>query len=87
MQPVFAPLKGQIIPIRVVPKAGRDAVEGWVEDAKGEKWLKLRVSAVPEDGKANKAVLALLAKYWGVAPSRLCLVSGETGRRKRVRVD
>ncbi|TKW60532.1 MAG: DUF167 domain-containing protein [Blastochloris viridis] len=44
------------------------------------------VTAVPEDGKATKAVVALLAKHLGIAKSRLELVRGETARDKVFRI-
>lgn len=47
----------------------------------------IRVTCVPEDGKANKAVTRLLAKALGVAPSRLVPVWGTAGRDKVFRVD
>jgi uncharacterized protein YggU (UPF0235/DUF167 family) len=46
----------------------------------------VRVTATPEAGKANAAVLALLAKALGVPKSALSIVRGETGRDKRVRL-
>lgn len=74
-----------LIPVHVTPKAGRDAVEGYVTDSAGKQWLKVKISAPPEDGKANKALLKLLAKEWGCAPSSLAVASGETSRHKLVR--
>ena len=67
--------------IRLTPKGGRDAVEGWVGDH-----LKVRVRAVPEDGKANAALLALLAKELGVAKSAVTLETGAKARLKSVSV-
>ena len=49
--------------------------------------LKIRVTVVPEDGKANKAVIALLAKALGVSKSSVTIVRGETARDKLVRID
>jgi uncharacterized protein (TIGR00251 family) len=74
-----------ITPIHLTPKSPRDAVEGTVTDAAGNTWLKVRVTVPPEDGKANKALLKLLAKHWGCAVSELKIISGETSRYKRVR--
>ncbi len=56
-------------------------------DAAGRVSLKVRVSAPPEDGKANAAVVRLLAKRWGVAPSRLSVVRGATGRSKTIEIE
>lgn len=48
--------------------------------------VQIKVRAKPEDGKANAAVLALLAQALGIAPSRLELLRGSTGRDKLVRI-
>ncbi len=49
--------------------------------------LKARVTAVPEKGKANKALIALVAKSLGIAKSSIDLVSGDTSRKKILRID
>ena len=49
-----------------------------------ERALKISVTAAPEGGKANEAVIALLAKEWGVAKSAISVVTGATDRRKVV---
>ena len=48
--------------VRLTPKGGRDAVEGWAAASDGSEHLKARVRSVPEDGKANEALIGLLAK-------------------------
>jgi uncharacterized protein YggU (UPF0235/DUF167 family) len=48
--------------------------------------LVARVRAAPEDGKANTAVLELLADSLGIAPSRLRLLRGATSREKQVQI-
>jgi uncharacterized protein YggU (UPF0235/DUF167 family) len=45
--------------------------------------LQIRTTAPPADGKANKAVMKMLAKHLGVAPSTLTLLRGETQRSKQ----
>jgi uncharacterized protein len=72
--------------VRLTPKGGRDAVEGWAQSADGREHLKARVRAVPEDGKANAALLALLAKCLAVPKSTLRLAAGATGRLKRIEI-
>ena len=57
---------------------------GLQPDADGKIRLKINVTTVAEDGKANKAVLALLAKTWRVPKSSLTLIAGETNRLKTV---
>jgi uncharacterized protein len=72
--------------LRLTPKGGRDALEGWAEGAGGAVHLKARVRAVPEDGKANAALVALLAASLGVPKSAIRIASGATGRLKRVEI-
>jgi len=52
----------------------------------GSAVLRLRVKAVPDKGKANAAVVALLAKALGVAKSAISVTSGETSRLKTLAV-
>ena len=70
-----------------MPRGGRDAVDGWVEDADGKPQLKARVSVPPEDGKANKALIVLLAKKLDVARTSVRIVTGETSRLKTIEID
>jgi len=72
---------GAEIALRVTPRASKNAVE---ETAEG---LRVLVTTVPEDGKANKAVVKLLAEALGVAKSRLTLIRGATARDKVFRLD
>jgi uncharacterized protein (TIGR00251 family) len=72
--------------IRLTPKGGRDAIDGWGTAADGKEYLKVRVAAVPEDGKANAALVALLAKALGVARSGVSILSGHTSRIKHVEI-
>jgi uncharacterized protein (TIGR00251 family) len=65
--------------IRVVPGAKRAAVVGWHGDA----W-KVRVTAPPERGRANDAVVELLAARLGVAARDVAVVSGVSSRDKVV---
>jgi uncharacterized protein (TIGR00251 family) len=67
--------------VRVQPRASRDAIVGWREDA-----LRLTVTAPPVDGEANEAVRRLLARALCVAPSAVRVVRGERGRDKVVEV-
>jgi uncharacterized protein YggU (UPF0235/DUF167 family) len=72
--------------VRLTPKGGRDAVEGWAAASDGSEHLKARVRSVPEDGKANAALLALLAKTLALPKSSLRLASGATSRLKRIEI-
>jgi len=66
----------------VVPRASADRVGPYAGGV-----LRVRVVRPPADGEANRSVLRLVADALGVAPSRLSLIAGARGRRKRVRVD
>ena len=72
--------------VRVTPNAGRDAIEGVELRDDGSAVLRLRVKAVPDKGKANAAVIALLAKALDVPKSTITLVSGDTARLKTLSV-
>ena len=72
--------------VRVTPNAGRDAIEGVEFRDGGTAVLRLRVKAVPDKGKANAAVVALLAKALGVPKSGMSVVSGETARLKTIAI-
>lgn len=73
--------------VRVTPKGGRDAADGWALDAAGRPVLKLRVSAAASDGAANAAVVALVAKTLRVAKSAVRIAAGETARVKRLEIE
>ena len=74
------------IAVRVTPRGGRDAVDGWMVDAAGRPLLKVRVSAPPADGAANAAVLKTLAEALGLPRSALSLAAGASARVKQVEV-
>lgn len=63
------------------PKAARNAIQGWHGDR-----LKVSVTAVPERGKANEAVVELIAEALDLAPSRVEVVAGHTQSNKRLRI-
>ena len=67
--------------VRVLPRSRRDEVVGLHGDA-----LKIRLTAPPERGKANRALQEFLAEQLGVSPSAVEIISGHTSRQKRVRV-
>ena len=72
--------------LRVTPNAGKDAVEGVETRDDGTVVLRIRVKAVPDKGKANAAVVALLAKALGVPKTAITLTSGDTSRFKTLAI-
>lgn len=84
--PFQATADGVRVAVRVTPKASADRVRGVALDEAGVAWLQVAVTAVPEDGRANRAVTALLAKRWRVPKSAVAVVQGATDRRKTLLV-
>jgi hypothetical protein len=87
MDGLSQPVAGGIrLRLKVTPKARRTGIGGIQPEADGTLALKVSVNAPPEDGKANAAVIALLAKEFGVAKTAISVVSGATDRRKLVEI-
>ena len=82
--PWRATLDGVVVACRLTPKGGRDAIDGAATLADGARVLLVRVRAAPEDGKANDALLRLIAEKAGAPPSRARLVAGAKSRLKQV---
>ena len=67
---LFKPVPaGLAVSLRVTPNAGRAKIDGVANDADGRPFLKVAVTAVPEDGKANEAVIKLFAKEFHLPKS------------------
>ena len=77
---------GFSLPIKLNPGAAHDRIDGWVDDADGQPVLRVHVRAVPEKGKANAALLKILAKRMGIGKTRLIVTRGQTSRIKTVSV-
>jgi uncharacterized protein len=73
--------RGFLLDTKVTPKAAKAGIAGIRNGV-----LLIKVTAAPEKGKANAAVIALLAKSIGVPKSAFELVSGETDRNKVLRL-
>ncbi len=78
---------GLRLAVRLTPKAGRDAIEGLKPTADGGVELAVKVTAVPENGKANDALLRLLAKRLKLPVSTFHLVVGATDRHKQILIE
>jgi len=68
--------------LKVVPGSSRDEIVGWLGDS-----LKVKVKAPPEKGRANEAVVALLAERLGTDASSIAMVSGNSSPAKVLEVD
>jgi uncharacterized protein YggU (UPF0235/DUF167 family) len=78
-------MKSQIS-IRVTPRSAMPGIGGWRVGADGREELEVRVAEAPADGAANAAVIKSLAVALGLSKSQLSLVTGHTGRHKRIAV-
>ncbi len=67
--------------IKVIPRASKNEVQ-----VLGKNELKVKLTAPPVDGKANQALIALLADYFQVKRTSIQLISGETSQHKWVKV-
>lgn len=76
--------KGEIVRllVKVSPNAKKTEVKGYLDDGS----LKVSVVAAPEKGRANAAVITLLAQYFGVAKKRVEITAGHTTGRKLVKI-
>ncbi len=72
--------------LKVTPGAKRHQVKAPKVNADGKGLLRVSVTAAPEEGKANAAVIKLLAKRWKVAAGRFSLASGATARQKVIEI-
>jgi uncharacterized protein YggU (UPF0235/DUF167 family) len=80
--PFSAGRDGVRIRLRVAPGASANRVAGLAAEADGGVALRIMVTAVAEDGKANAAATRLLSRFWGVAKSQISVVAGAADRRK-----
>jgi uncharacterized protein YggU (UPF0235/DUF167 family) len=70
--------------VRLTPKGGRDAIEGWEAASDGSSHLKARVRAAPEGGKANAALTQLIAATLRVPRGAVDISGGEKARLKTI---
>jgi len=81
MKESFPIVKERILEVWVQPRASRNEILGYRDQV-----LRLRVTAAPVEGEANRLVKRMLAEALEVAPSKVEILKGEKGRRKKVRV-
>lgn len=77
---------GLTLRIRLTPNASRDAVEGMTETADGLCHIGVRFRAVPEKGKANKALVVVLSQFLGLPKRDIEVIRGTTSRLKMVQI-
>jgi len=84
--PIRRHADGITVTVRLTPKAGADRIDGVAADGAGGSALKARVTAAPESGKANAALIKLLAKTWKLPKSAITITGGAKDRNKIVHV-
>lgn len=77
---------GGLLYLRVTPKAARPQIAGLFQDADGKVSLQVKVTAQPEKGKANEAVIDVLADALGLPRKAFSFTAGETSRLKTVHI-
>ncbi len=77
---------GVLLDLRVTPKSGRDAIEGIESLSSGQTILKVRVRALPTDGEANEAVIALVARALKIPKANVSLERGGASRVKTLKL-
>ncbi|HEX7858626.1 MAG TPA: DUF167 family protein [Sphingobium sp.] len=75
-----------VLAVRLSPRAAHEKIGGLWTDAGGQTWLSASVTAPPDKGRANAALIGLLAGTLGLPRSSISLEAGETSRLKRVRI-
>jgi uncharacterized protein (TIGR00251 family) len=73
-----------LLAVKVVPNSSRTQIAGTL--GKPPTALKIKVTQPPEDGRANRAVMELLAETLGIASSQIKLVSGQTHPQKTLQI-
>ncbi len=73
--------------VRLTPKASENRIGPVVQDSGGGAVLKVAVNQPPVDGKANKALIKLLAKSWGLPKTAISVKKGASGRRKTLFIE
>lgn len=72
--------------VRLTPNGGRNAIDGIETGDDGKAWLKMRVAAAPEKGKANAAMIRCLSRALSLPKSSISIAAGDTQRKKILRI-
>lgn len=78
--------RGIILRVRLAPNSSSCRKNGFFVTPEGEEYLKINVISVPEKGKANKELIAYLAKSLKMAKNEFEIISGELDRYKKILV-
>lgn len=70
-----------ILQVKVIPNASKNSIEGFHGDA-----LKIKITAPPDKGKANQALIEYLSEQLDIPKSQIEILSGETSRMKKIKI-
>jgi uncharacterized protein YggU (UPF0235/DUF167 family) len=73
--------------VRLIPRGGKDLLEGWEMDGLGRTVLKARVASIPSEGQANASLITLIASALGVSPSKVRITKGRRSRLKTLEIE
>ena len=73
--------------VRLIPRGGKDQLDGWETDGLGRSVLKARVASIPSEGQANASLVALVASSLGVSPSKVRITKGRRSRLKTLEIE
>jgi uncharacterized protein (TIGR00251 family) len=74
--------RGAALAVRVTPRASRNEVT----EIQSDGTVKVRLTAPPVDGEANKALIVFMAEVLGTTPSKIEIVAGQTGKDKLITI-
>lgn len=72
--------------VKVIPNSSTTKINQKFIDEKNQEWLKINISAPPEDGKANDELIKFLAKFLKIPKSEIIIIRGETSRLKVLQI-
>jgi uncharacterized protein YggU (UPF0235/DUF167 family) len=84
--PVRIDAHGVTVAIKAVPGARRAGIGGVETDAAGQAWLRVAVTKHAEGGRANAALIRLIAREWRLPATSISIATGTRGRRKQLRI-
>ncbi len=85
--PFVAVAGGVSVSVRLQPRASENRIGPVVTDSDGGAVLKVAVNQPPVEGKANEALIRLLAKSWGLPKTAISVKKGASGRRKTLFIE
>ncbi len=78
---------GVRVRVRLNPKATENRLDGVIENAEGVRALKAAVTAAPEGGKANRALIKMLAREWRLPKTGMSIAAGAANRNKTIFIE